>query len=251
VRRFFGRENPLGRHFCKDGLKHTADYEIVGVVEDAKYLRPEEPAPPMYFLPLTQVTGYDEDPSENALEIRTQYPTEFEIRLAPGMQLSEAEVRRAFAEIDPSLPVFRVLSFNEEVSRTLSQQTLLARLTFLFGLTALVLVSIGTYGVTAYTVQGRTNEIGIRMALGADRMNVLGLVAKDAFLLVGIGLAFGLPLTLGAGHFLTSRLYGIGSYDIRVICYAIFALAFSAGAAVLFPAGRAALMSPMTALRRE
>lgn len=251
VRRFFGRENPLGRHFGKDGLKHTVDYEIVGVVEDAKYSNPQEPAAPMFFLPLTQAVKYEEDPSENALEIRTQYPTEFEINLIPGAQLSEQEIRRALADIDPSLPVIRILSFGEEVSRSLSRQALVARLTLLFGLTALILVSIGTYGVTAYTVQGRINEIGIRMALGADRLNVLTLVAKDGFLLVGIGLAFGLPLTMGAGRLLTSYLYGVSSYDARVMLYAILALGISAAAAVLLPARRAVLLSPMTALRRE
>jgi putative ABC transport system permease protein len=250
VRRFFGRENPIGKHFGKDGLKYTADYQVVGVVEDAKYLNPEEPAPPMFFLPLTQATKYD-DPSENTLEIRTQYPNEFVMRLTPGANITEADIRSAFAEIDPSLPVIRVLSFGEEVSRALTQQALLARLTVLFGLTALLLVTLGTYGVTAYTIQGRTSEIGIRMALGADRMGVLALIAKDAFQLVWIGLALGLPLTLVAGRTLNSRLYGVGSYDVRIIFGAVLALVLSATMAVLLPARRAILMTPMTALRRE
>jgi predicted permease len=250
ARRFFGHENPIGKHFGKDGLKYTADYEIVGEVEDAKYQNPAEAPPPMFFLPLTQKTIYD-DPSEGTLEIRTQYPTDIELRLASGARVSEADVRRALAEIDPDLPVIRVSTFEEEVSKTLTQQTLLARLTLLFGLTALVLVSIGTYGVTAYAIQGRTKEIGIRMALGANRVNVLGLVAKDAFLLVGMGIAIGLPLTMAVGRLLNSHLYGIGSFDARIIFGSILALLVSAAAAVLIPASRAALMSPINALRRE
>jgi predicted permease len=250
AKRFFGRENPIGKHFGKDGLKYTADYEIIGVVEDAKYLSAEEPAPPMFFLPLTQATKYD-DLSENTLEIRTQYPNEFELSLAPGANLAEIDIRRAFAEIDPSIPVIRVLSFGDEVSRALTQQAVLARLTLLFGATALLLVSIGIYGVTAYGVQGRTNEIGIRMALGADRMSILTLVAMDAFRVMGAGLALGLPLVFVVGQFLTSRLYGINRYDLHTIFAAILMLALSAAAAVLMPARRAVLMTPMTALRRE
>jgi predicted permease len=250
ARRFFGGESPIGKHFGKDGLRYAADYEIAGVVEDAKYIDPQEPAAPMFFLPLTQATQYD-DPPVATLEIRSQYPAEFEIRLAPGAKLAEADIRRALAEIDPNLPVIRILSLGEEVRRSLAQQALLARLTLLFGLTALLLAAIGTYGVTAYAVQGRTKEIGIRMALGAGRLRVLALVAKDVFVVVGAGLALGVPLTLGAGRLLNSRLYGVGGYDARIILGAVLALAVSAAAAVLLPARRAVRMSPMTALRSE
>jgi predicted permease len=251
VRRFFARENPLGRHFGKDGLKYTADYEIVGVVEDAKYVNPEESAPPMFFLPLTQATKYDDDPSENTLEIRTRYPGEFEIQLTPGAALTEPEIRRVFAEIDPNLPVISVQSFAQQVNRTLTQQGLLARLTLLFGLTALLLVSIGTYGVTARAVETRTREIGIRMALGADRKSVLALVARDAFGLVVTGLALGVPLTLMTGRLLNSRLYGISGYDAPSIFGAALALALSAAVAIVLPARRAVSMAPMAALRRD
>ena len=250
ARRFFGRENPIGRHFGKDGLKYMADYEIVGVVEDAKYFKAEEAAPPMFFLPLTQRTAYEEG-AENTLEIRTQYPGEFEIGLAPGARLSEAEIREAFANIDPNLPVIRVQSFDDEIGRTLQQQNSLARLMLIFGLVALVLVCLGTYGVTSYAVQGRTREIGIRMALGADSISVLALVGRDAFRLVGMGMLLGLPLTLVAGNLLKSRLYGISSHDPLILGGSVLVLAVSAAIATLLPAGRAARMSPLSALRRE
>ena len=165
--------------------------------------------------------------------------------------MREAEIRRAIADVDASLPVIRVQSFGDEVSRTLRQQTLLARLTLLFGLTALVLVSVGTYGVTAYTVQRRTKEIGIRMALGAAPATVLGMVANDAMRVVGFGLVVGVPLAEIVGRLLNSRLYGTSIHDLRILLGAVLTLIISAGVAVLVPAGKAASMPPITALRRE
>jgi len=250
ARKFFGHENPIGRHFSKDNPTEEADNEIVGVVEDAKYFKAEEAPPPMFFLPLTQRSTYAED-ADNSFEIRSQYPGEFELGLARGAQLSEAEIRRAFANIDPNLPVIRVQSFEDEIGRTLRQQNTLAQLTLLFGFVALVLVALGTYGVTSYAVQGRTREIGIRMAFGADGGSVLALVAKDAFRLVGLGLALGLPLTLVAGNLLRSRLYGMSGHDPRILVGSVLVLGLSAALATLLPAGRAARMSPMSALRRE
>ena len=250
ARQFFGREDPIGRHFGKDSVKYTADYEIVGVVEDAKYFKAEEAAPAMFFLPLTQRTTYDEA-SENTLEIRSQYPGEFELRLRRGARFSEAEIRRAFASIDPSLPVMQVQRFEDEIGRNVQQQDSVARLTLLFGVIALALVSLGTYGVTSYAVQGRTKEIGIRMALGANAERVLMLITKDAFRLVGMGMALGLPLTLLAGNLLKNRLYGTSGHDLHILVGSIAVLGLSAAVATLLPAGRAARMSPVTALRRE
>ena len=251
ARRFFGRENPLGRHFGKDGLKHTADYEIVGIIEDAKYFNPEDPAPPMFFLPLTQAVPYDDDPAENTLEIRTLYPQELDLHVIPGARLSEAEIRRTLGTVDPILPVVRVATICELVDRTLSQQALIARLTLLFGLTALAMVALGTYGVTAWSVQQRTREIGVRMALGATRASVLALMSREAFRLLSAGVAFGLPLALAAGRLLGTRLYGVSSYNLAALANAILALAISAAIAVLLPATRAASVQPIVALRHE
>ena len=251
ARRFFGRENAVGRHFGKDGAKFSAEYEIVGVVEDAKYFKAEEPAPPMFFLPLTQRTNYSEDPAENTMETRSQYPTDFELALHRGTHVSEAEIRNSFANIDPNLPVVRVQSFEDEIGSTLRQQISIERLTLVFGLIALGLVCIGTYGVTSYAVQRRTREIGIRVALGADRAGILQLVALDASRLVGAGMAVGLPLALLAGNLVKNRLYGVGAYDPRILLGASLVLSIFAALATLLPAIRAARMSPVTALRLE
>ena len=144
-----------------------------------------------------------------------------------------------------------MLSFQDQLDRSLNQQKLIARLTSFFGLLALALASVGLYGVTSYTVQRRTREIGIRIALGANNRAVIGLVLKGAFLLVGIGLVIGLPLTLGMGRVMTSKLYGIGGFDLRVIAGAVAILAAFALAACLLPARRAASIAPVRALQEE
>jgi ABC-type antimicrobial peptide transport system permease subunit len=137
------------------------------------------------------------------------------------------------------------------VERTLGQQALIARLTLLYGLTALAMVALGTYGVTAWSVQQRTREIGVRMALGANRANILALMSQDALRLLAAGVAFGLPLALAAGRLLGNRLFGIGSYNLGVIGNAVVALAVSAAFAVLLPATRAASVEPTVALRHD
>jgi len=132
-----------------------------------------------------------------------------------------------------------------------SRQELIARLTSLFGIVALMLAAIGVYGITAYGVGRRTAEIGIRMALGADWKSVIILVLRSALALIGIGLALGIPLTLALGRYLDSELYGIGRYDPGVLSLAVGVLAITALAAAFIPARRAASIAPMTALRTE
>jgi ABC-type antimicrobial peptide transport system permease subunit len=134
---------------------------------------------------------------------------------------------------------------------TFSQQRLIARLTSLFGVLALILASIGIYGITAYNVGSRTNEIGVRMALGAGRRHVLALILRGALLLIAGGLALGVPLSVGAGKFLGSQLYGINPYDPRIIAAAILALAAAGLAAALIPAMNASTIAPVKALRSE
>jgi ABC-type antimicrobial peptide transport system permease subunit len=128
---------------------------------------------------------------------------------------------------------------------------LIARLTSLFGILALVLASVGVYGITAYNVGSRTNEIGVRVALGADRSNIFVLILRGAFLLIAFGLLLGMPLTLAAGRFLGNQLYGFDQYDPMIISAAVLALALSAFVAALIPAFRASSISPMQALRAE
>jgi ABC-type antimicrobial peptide transport system permease subunit len=128
---------------------------------------------------------------------------------------------------------------------------MIAKLTSFFGILALILASIGLYGVTSYSVERRTSEIGIRMALGADRLNMLGMVLRGAFLQVGIGLVIGIPLTILGGRAMSSQLYGVKSYDPAVLVVTTVVLALAAFAAAVIPARRAANTEPMLALRTE
>jgi predicted permease len=247
ARKFFPREDPLGRHFGMGGQKHSLDYEIVGIVEDAKYQDARGPAYPTYFLPFLQIV---DDPKLKWL-IYSEYLGDIELRVAGNPQNMESTVRNRLAEIDPNLTVLDLISLNEQISGNFNQERLIARLTELFGLLALVLACVGLYGVTSYMVSRRTNEIGIRMALGAERRNVVGLILKGALWQLALGLAIGIPATLAAGRALASQLYGVKSYDPVIIGLAALVLALCAGAAAFFPARRAASIDPMVALRFE
>jgi ABC-type antimicrobial peptide transport system permease subunit len=153
--------------------------------------------------------------------------------------------------VDPNLPVISIRTLKEQVALQFRQQRLIARLTSFFGVLSLVLASIGLYGVTAYNAGRRTAEIGVRMALGANRRQVLALVLRGAFALILFGLVVGLPLSFAAGKFLGSQLYGMTPYNPVVTFAAIVALALSALAAALIPAFRASSISPLEALRVE
>jgi ABC-type antimicrobial peptide transport system permease subunit len=143
------------------------------------------------------------------------------------------------------------VSFGEQIALNFNQERLIARLTELFGALALILACLGLYGLTAYTVARRTNEIGIRMALGADRGNVLGLVLRSALAQVGLGLAIGIPAALAGGHLLANQLYQVKSYDPAILAAAAFILAVSAILAASIPARRASRVDPIIALRHE
>jgi ABC-type antimicrobial peptide transport system permease subunit len=153
--------------------------------------------------------------------------------------------------VDPNLPIISIHSLKEQVEGQFRQQRLIARLTSFFGILSLLLASIGLYGVTAYNAGRRTNEIGVRMALGARRGQVVALILRGALGLVVVGLVVGLPLALAAGRFLGSQLYGMNPYDPWVILVAVLTLGFSALVASLIPAIRASWISPLEALRTE
>ena len=163
----------------------------------------------------------------------------------------ESQVRRTLGSIDPNLTVVNFNTFERQISGQFSQERLIARLTLMFGLLALVLASVGLYGVTAYTVARRTSEIGIRMALGADRGSVVRMVLREAMLQACVGLAIGVPVALLCVRFLKTQLYGEGGQDVSVLAGAIVVLAVSACVAGLIPARRAASTDPVTALRTE
>jgi ABC-type antimicrobial peptide transport system permease subunit len=185
------------------------------------------------------------------MDAHSQYATMIEIEYQGSQQEIGPQVRRVLAEIDPNLSIIQMHSFGEQIIRVFNQQRLIARLTEIFSLLALVLASIGLYGVTAYNITRRTSEIGIRMALGADRGDVVAMVLRGAFWQIGIGLLIGLPLVIVAGRVMASKLYGVGAFNPVTLAGAIVALGFCAFIAGLVPARRAASIEPVKALRIE
>jgi len=249
-KKFFKDEDPIGKHFGANDSKNASDFEVVGVVEDAKYQGPHGDARPRYFLPYLQNVQYAEA-SVMSGQIKSQRIQSIQLHVAGKPENLESTVRRELAELDPDLTVIRMTSFGEQVSEAFNQERLLARLTTLFGLLALTLASVGLYGVTAYAVEQRTREIGIRIAVGARRENVVAMVLGGAFRQVGLGLAIGIPLALLAGWLISSQLYEVKGYDPMALGLAAFSLAVCALVAGLVPAKRAASIEPMQALRTE
>ncbi len=250
ARKFFPKENPIGKHFGIADPSHSGDYEIVGIVEDAKYQDARGPAYPMAFLPLLQDVVYREADFESG-QARSNFIHAIELHVAGKPHNLEAAVRRILADTDPNMTVLDMVSFGEQVARNFNQDRLIARLTELFGLLALILACVGLYGVTSYSVARRTNEIGIRMAFGADRNNILSVVLRGALAQVILGLTLGIPVALAGGRLLSSELYGIQSYDPLVLGLAAGALTICALAAGFIPAWRASHVDPMVALRYE
>ncbi len=253
VRRFFkGNEDPLDQHFGLDLPENAGIYRIVGIVRDAKFagFALDQPARPMFYVPLTQTVSYA-NPLLQRLELNSHFVRGLLLVTNTPAGALEPQVKRALADTDPNLTVTSVRTLQQQLDRSFDQQRAVASLSGLFGIVALVLAAIGLYGVTAYKVAQRTNEIGLRMALGADRRNVIGLVLQGAFRRVAVGLAIGLPLAVGAGRLLSAQLYGVQYWDPLALGVAAFALAVCACCAAIIPAARAASISPMKALRAE
>ncbi len=160
-------------------------------------------------------------------------------------------VRKALASVDPDLVLYQVEPYSEVLSADFEQENMIATLTMLFGALGLVLAAVGLYGVMAYTVEQRTNEIGLRMALGADRPGVVRMVLGGAFSQIGIGLALGIPAAIFAGRLMTDQLFGVKPWDPVMLALASLVLALAALLASVIPASRAAAVEPMVALRNE
>lgn len=251
VKKFFPHEDPIGRHFGVFDQKYAADFEIVGIVADATYNNPRDPARPMYFRPMTQLNTTLTERSAITAETRSLFPNSMTIRFTGDAASLESLVRHTLAKINPNFTVLDFTSLDYQIAGNFNQERLISRLTALFGLLALVLASVGLYGITAYSVARRTSEIGLRMALGANRGNVLALVLRAASLQVGLGLALGAPAALLAGRLMSSQLYGVKTYDPFTLVGAVVLLSASAAVAGFIPARRAASIEPMNALRTE
>jgi putative ABC transport system permease protein len=252
AKRFFKNQNPIGEHFGPDKIKYASNFEIVGVVKDMRYMTYDykDPVRPMFWVPETQTVEYD-DPAYRAGETWSHYLYNIVIWAPgdpPGM---EERVRKALVEVDPNFVLYGVDPYTKVLSGDFQQESMIATLTTLFGVLGLLLAAVGLYGVMAYMVEQRTGEIGIRMALGADRWRVVKMVLRRAFSQVGIGLALGIPAAIGAGRLMKDQLFGVKPWDPVMLVFATLLLALAAVLASVIPARRAAGVEPMVALRNE
>jgi predicted permease len=253
VKRFFkSDEDPIEQHFGIDMPENAGTYRIVGIVRDAKFAGwgLDRPARPMFYVPLAQGVEY-KDSLMKMIDLRSHFIGGITLvtSLPPG-QL-EPQINRMLADVDPNLTINSIRTMQQQVDLSFDQERAVASLAGLFGIVALVLAAVGLYGVTAYTVAQRTNEIGIRMALGADRTKVMRLVLSGAFSRVLLGLLIGLPLAVGAGKLISAQLYGVAWWDPLALTVAAGALAICSFFAAIIPANRAASIAPMHALRIE
>jgi predicted permease len=253
AQKFFPNQDPIGRRFGLDLPQNSGSFEIVGVFRDFKmnlqYSR--ENVHPVYLRPLTQqFTGYT-DPAMIRGETRSMFVNAMILDFHAAPPNVETLVRNTLAGINPNLTVTDLRSFGNQVAGNFNQERLVGRLTGLFGLLALVLASVGLYGVMSYFVARRTSEVGIRMALGAARSSVVAMVMQSALSQILIGLGLGIPAALLAGHFMSSQLFEVHGYDPLALAGAAAMLGVCAAVAGFIPARRAASIEPMQALRIE
>ncbi len=258
VKKYLHGQNPIGAHFGDWDQSTAGMYTIVGVVENAQYWPPndtQERVHPMYFLSAWQWAQLPASTPKASLYAEfltaTHYMSSLEIETNGTVPDLEAKATAALQEINPNLMITRFQSFAQQVNIGFSQQQMIVQLTSLFGLVALALAAIGLYGVTAYAVAQRTSEIGIRMALGADRVQVQKMVLGDAFHQVGLGLLIGIPAAVAAGHLMAAELYGVKEWNLLVLGTTTAVLSVVALVAAALPARRAAGVEPMEALRGE
>jgi ABC-type antimicrobial peptide transport system permease subunit len=237
--------NPIGRRI---GGGPSGTFEIVGVVEDTTYTTVRWKDHRMYFVPMMQRYPGDKDPIENdtslyagAIVLQTEWP----------MNDMEKLARTTLASINPNLSIVKFQTFDQQIAGGFTEERMVARLTMLFGALALLLATIGLYGVTAYAVERRTPEIGIRMALGAERGSVIGMVLRGAMIQTALGLSIGIPVALLSVRFVKAQLYEITGANGSVMAAATLTLAVAACVAAIIPAWRAASIDPVLALRSE
>ena len=252
AKKFFKGQNPIGQHFGPGRIRYSSTYEIVGVVRDMRYMTYDykKAVGAMFWLPEAQTVQYD-DPAFTSGEIWSHYLYNIVIWAPgnpPGM---EERVRKALASIDPNFVLYGVDPYAKVVSADFQQEDMIATLTTLFGVLGLVLAAVGLYGVMAYAVEQRTSEIGVRMALGADRTQVIKMVLRGAFSQIGIGLALGIPAAILAGRLMRDQLFGVRPWDPVMLLLAVLLLSLAAFLASVIPARRAAGVDPIVALRTE
>lgn len=236
ARNLFPSGSPIGQHYGRGGPQHAGDIEVIGVAKDVKYHSLDEETQLGDYLPYAQ---------------NVRYLNDFEVRYTGDSAAVVAEVRQAIHDVDPSLPVSDITTLDEQVTRSITNQRLVARLSTFFGLLAVFLSCIGIYGLMSYVVARRTKEVGLRMALGAERSAVLWLVMRQILLLVTLGITIGVPVALAGNRLISSMLFGLRAIDTLSLFAAIALLLVVAAIAGYLPARRASLIDPMVALRYE
>jgi predicted permease len=238
AKKYFAGRNPLGRHlgFGTDPGTPT-DMEVIGVVKDIKYTNLRDEIPPQAFVPYmpSRFVG------NMTVYVRTTGDP------AALMNLIRSKVR----DIDANLPIYDMRTTDDQIANSLAAERMIASLSTVFGFLATILAAVGLYGLMAYNVVQRTREIGIRMALGAAQTDVVWMVMRDVLLLVGVGVAVGIPASLGLARIVQSQLYGLSAHDPWTLMLATGGLAVVAAAAGYIPASRASRLDPTAALRYE
>jgi predicted permease len=235
ARMLFPDGSPIGRHYGRSA-ENAGDLEVIGVVKDVKYNSLQEDPQPGDYLPYRQ---------------NVRLLNDFEVRYAGDTLAVMLAVRQAIHDVDHSLPISDVMTLDEQVARSVTNQRLLAQLSAFFGLLAVFLSCIGIYGLMSYLVARRINEIGLRMALGAERSHVMWLVMRESLWLVVLGIAIGIPVAVGGDRLVSSMLFGLRGTDAVSLFAAAGLLCAVAAIAGYLPARRASLIDPMVALRFE
>jgi len=235
AKKYFPNENPVGQRFGSS-IETTDQLEIVGVLRDAKYNSVRDPAPPTMYVPYLQARA-----GSAVIEVRTAGDP---VSVTSG-------VREAVRQVEPNLPMMDVSTQLEQVERRFAQEKIFAQAYTLFGGLALLVASIGLFGLMSYAVARRTNEIGIRMALGAQRGDVMRQVLVESMILVAIGVAIGVAGSLGAGRFVSTLLFGLAPTDMLTIAAATALMIAVSALAGFLPARRASRVDPMVALRYD
>jgi predicted permease len=236
ARTMFPSGSPIGHRYGVGGPEHANDLEVIGVVKDVKFGSLQEDRQTLDYYPVAQ---------------QIRYLNDFEVRYTGSLDAVLPAVRRAIHEVDPHLPISNVTTLEEQVGRSITNQRLVAQLSIFFGLLAVFISCIGIYGLMSYVVTRRTNEIGIRMALGAERSHVRWMVMREILLLVALGVVIGVPAALAGNRLISNLLFGLQPADPVSLLAAVGVLFLVAVLAGYLPARRASLVDPMVALRCE
>jgi predicted permease len=243
---YLSNEDPLGKRLGFGGISHRADYTIVGVVNTIRFRDLRKPGRPMMFLPLLQMSKTD---WANNTQSRSNVIQSIILHMSRVPSDLTPRIQQVLGGIDPNLTVLMVESESEMLNQLMAHEQVIGVLAQVFGVLALVLASIGLYGITAYSVARRTSEIGVRTALGATHVQIVRLILESALGQAGVGLALGIPAALAAGRFLADQVYGVQTSDPTVLLIASALLAACAAIAGLIPAVKASAVDPVEALR--